>query len=228
MHRPTLPLLLTLAACGAPSTDVNHGLYVNAALGVSLVQAPITAGTTAEAPVKGLVFITRDSARGAQVAATLTVNGVQVPQGLLGYDLATVTLPDVAPGQPVVFHAELGTASADFTVHCPDELTLSGVAEGSSAHAGDSVTVSWGRTLPAEPVASDLMVHGFDPTTGARTTLSLADRVETGKSSDTFALPDAGGAPEWLVDLYATGPTVSDAAGAGSCGLDRRLHLHVQ
>jgi hypothetical protein len=205
-----------VAACGGDSsTDVNNGLYINAALGATLAPG---------GDVHGTVFISRDNAQGEQVAATLTVNGVEVPKSL-GYDLADVSLP-VAPGGTLVLHATFESYSAELTLHCPDEVTFTAPAEGSGAAVGDSVTVSWSGDIDfATSIKPDVMVRGFDAASGERTELGFADRVVAGETSDTFALPDPQGAPGWLVDLYVPGDLVNGAAGVGFCMLDRQIHL---
>jgi hypothetical protein len=214
--RRVWPCLALVAACGGDSsTDVNHGLYINAALGATLAPG---------GDVHGTVFVTRESAQGEQVAATLTVNGVEVPRSF-GYDLSGVSVP-VAPGGTLTLHATFETYSADLTLHCPDAVTLTAPAEGSGAAVGDSVTVRWSGDIDyATSIKPDVMVRGFDAATGERTELGFPDRVVAGKTSDTFALPDLQGAPGWLVDLYVPGDLVNDAAGVGFCMLNPRIHL---
>jgi hypothetical protein len=210
------PCLALMAACGGESgTDANHGLYINAALGATLDPA---------GGVHGTVFVSRETAQGEPVAATLTVNGVEVPKSL-GYDLADVSIP-VAPGGTLTLHASFESYSADLTLHCPDEVTI--VAPGDASHAavGDAVTVSWTGDIDyATSIKPDIMVRGFDPASGTRTDLGFADRIESGKTSDVLTLPDPQGAPGWLVDLYVPGDLVNDAAGVGFCMLNPKLHL---
>jgi hypothetical protein len=223
--------LPALSACGgAPSStgDSNHGLYINSALGVSLIQSPITTGFTPESAVKGLVFVSRDNVQGQKVAATLTVNGVEVPRDafLEAFDLAKASLPNATAGGTLTLHAAFESYSADLVLHCPSEVSITAPADQTQAMIGDAMSVRWNGTIDyGSAVKPDIMVHGFDPASGERSDLGFPDRVETGKSSDAFALPDPKGAPQWIVDLYVPGIAVSDAAGIGFCMLDRRVHL---
>jgi hypothetical protein len=213
--------MATALACGDGSSNTSNGLYINAALGATLVQ---------DGGLKATVVVTRDDARGAQVAAALTVNGVEVPQQtlagvVLGYDFSKVSIPD-ATGGTLRLHASFASDSADLTLHCPDQVTITAPAEQSRAAVGDSVTVSWrGEVDYATPIKPDILVRGFDPASGSESSLALADRSVKGKSSDTFALPDLQGAPQWMVELFVPGDLVDDAAGMGFCMLERRIHI---
>jgi hypothetical protein len=214
-----------------PPPDSNQGLYINAALGIELVQSPISQGSAAEGSVDGLVAVTRNDVSGERVMATLTVNGAEVPQQsslgvFLGYDFAKANLPPVGPGSALTLHAELDAGSGTITLVCPPEVTITAPADGAMASTGDTVTVRWSGTIAHTSVLKpDIMVHGFDPATGARVTLDLADRVVSGKTEDTFTLPDPKGMPQWLIDLHVPGDAKSNSAGAGGCGLLRRVHL---
>jgi hypothetical protein len=231
--RRVWPCLALVAGCGGGASDgvdVNNGLYINAGLGATLIDAPITVGATPEGGMDAFVVVSRDDAQGAPVAATLTVNGVEVPQDIafgafLGYDFSQVAIP-VAPGGELHLHAAFEGASADLTLRCPDEVAFSAPADGTSVDPADEIAVRWDGTVDyATSIRPDLMVRGFDPASGERTELGFGDRVESGRDSDAFPLPALQGAPEWLVDLYVPGDLVNDAAGVGFCMLDRRLHL---
>jgi hypothetical protein len=228
---PLFSLFLPLiSGCGgSPANgDSSNGLYINAALGVTLTQSPIRNGLPAESGVSGLVFVTRDNPQGPKVAATLTVNGAAVSQDgfLLAYDLGQTTIPNATAGGAIRLHASYQSYSADLTLHCPAEVSITAPADNALAMIGDSLPVSWKGSLDYASIAKpDIMVRGFDPASGERNDIGFVDRVESGKANDTVPLPDPKGAPQWLVDLYVPGDAVNDAAGAGFCMLDRRVHL---
>jgi len=219
------------AGCGGASSNTNDGLYINAALGVRLIQSPITTGMTPEGNLSATVSVARQNGQGAQIAAILTVNGVEVPKQetlgvFLGYDFSKVSVPNATAGGTLTLHASFETYSGELTLHCPSEVIITAPADNSQSAVGDSVTVSWNGALGhATPIRPDIMVRGFKPASGSTTGLVFADRIVTGKARDTFALPDLQGAPEWLVDLYVPGDLVNDEAGFGFCMLDRRIHI---
>lgn len=222
--------LLAVAGCGGGSPDTANGLYINAALGVTLVQSPIAAGPNPEGALKAVVVVSRDKAQVQQVAATLTVNGVEVPQqtlagAFIGYDFRPLSVP-IQAGDTLTLHAAFADSSAELILHCPPGVTITAPTDGSQASAGDSVTVRWSGTVDhATFIKPDIIVRGFDPASGSSSDIGFADRSEKGKSQDAIVLPDTRGAPQWLVDLYVPGDLADGAAGTGFCMLDRRVHI---
>ncbi|MBK7858562.1 MAG: hypothetical protein IPJ65_08050 [Archangiaceae bacterium] len=218
---------------GGRPADEAKGLYINASLGLRLVQSPIANGSVPEGAVSGTVFVSQGE-HGDAVPAKLTLNGVEVPQqtafGLfLGYDFAKANLSSIKPGEPLTVHAELDGGSSTLTVACPPEVLITAPAEGTQASTGDLVTVQWSGSVDHQtPFKPDILVFGFNPATGAHVRTDLADRIVSGKTSDTFALPDPKGQPQWSVELHVTGDLAQNPAGVGWCGLVRRVHLVAQ
>ena len=216
--------VMTACATDGPA-DTSNGLYINAALGVTLTQSPLAMGVNREAAVEALVLVTRDNAQGEDADAILTVNGALVPKSILGYDVSNVAVVAGA-GESLHLHATEGTDSADLTLPCPAEVTLTAPADNSDAAVGAMIDVTWTGSIDhATSVKPDIMVHGFDPATGTRSKLDFPDRVVAGRSSDSFMLPDPKTAPQWLVDLYVPGDLIDHSGGVGFCMLDRRAHL---
>ncbi len=217
-----------LAGCGGGKGGASNGLFI-AAGPISLIQSPIPGDLAGEAAVTGIVGVNQGGLSGKGVPATLTVNGVEVPSVAVGeavYDLTAVTIPNAAPGQPLVLHASYQTYSADMTLNCPSEVTLTSPADNSTAAAGDSVTATWTGTIDYDNILYKPHIAVFGLLgTDMPSDLGFADRFENGKTSDSFALPALNPSYQWVIDLHVPGSYVSDGSGYGYCELIRRTHV---
>lgn len=193
------------------------------ALGMQLVQYPITNSLRPEGPVAG--SITLNGHKGAVV----TINGANVPKDGSFFNAALAAVPDAAPGKKLTISATRDGANASVELPCPAEVTLATVpVEGQSVGKGDVVTVTWtGQIKYANDLYAPYVdVLEYDAHLG--THLSLLQmkpiRLQPTDTSITVTLP-GNRFEQYDIQLTVPGDYIATSNAEGYCELVRRVRL---
>jgi hypothetical protein len=237
--------------CGSSTSDTpssgGKGLGINASLGIDTRDRLIGSETSY---ATGVIMITNN---GTTVTdATVTLNGVPIPPLTLpstGKPTGTYSASDTTPiagGSTLALNASEQGQTANLSLPCPNEVSITSPKENTTIKEGQVLTVTWSGSVDTgneAVIASEsssvtnvlkpsLRIYSWNGTaTGTPARLLSADAngdiLDPTATSGTITVPTGAG-PTAVLELHVAGKLIEpNASMAGQCNLSRRVILPV-
>jgi hypothetical protein len=206
---------------GGTGGDTGLPINLNAAEGIRLVERP----TAFEGQgVTGRIGVSRG--QDAVVGATVTLNGVEIPEtpGFPGWHYVNGhAIPGAEPGTSLHLTATLGAESAELDLPCPDHVGFVTPADGAIVEGGADLTATWDGSVMYDTgfLAARLVVWPWNPVTNeANLQVTYPAQVVEFRDDrrEATVVTPAQDVSAFLLDLEYPGDfTMEPNLDAGSC-----------